>query len=62
LAASVARGSPLSRIPSTGCATVNNTRGVEQKKELFARIAELLAKNPGIRPENILINLLEVHA
>ncbi len=40
--------------------TVNNTRGVEQKKELFARIAELLAENPGIRPENILINLLEV--
>jgi phenylpyruvate tautomerase PptA (4-oxalocrotonate tautomerase family) len=40
--------------------TVNNTRGVEQKKALFARIAELLAKNPGIRPENILINLLEV--
>jgi 4-oxalocrotonate tautomerase len=32
----------------------------EQKKALFARIAELLAKNPGIRPENILINLLEV--
>ena len=27
---------------------------------LFARIAEILAKNPGIRPENILVNLLEV--
>ncbi|MCI0467168.1 MAG: tautomerase family protein [Beijerinckiaceae bacterium] len=40
--------------------TVNNTRGIEQKKALFARIAELLAKNPGIRPENILVNLLEV--
>jgi 4-oxalocrotonate tautomerase len=40
--------------------TVNNTRGAEQKKALFAGIAELLAKNPGIRPENILINLLEV--
>jgi 4-oxalocrotonate tautomerase len=40
--------------------TVNNTRGLEQKKALFARIAEFLAKNPGIRPENILINLLEV--
>jgi 4-oxalocrotonate tautomerase len=25
-----------------------------------ARIAELLAKDPGIRPENILVNLLEV--
>jgi phenylpyruvate tautomerase PptA (4-oxalocrotonate tautomerase family) len=40
--------------------TVNNTRGPEQKKALFARIAEILAKNPGIRPENILVNLLEV--
>jgi 4-oxalocrotonate tautomerase len=26
--------------------TVNNTRGPEQKKALFARIAELLARNP----------------
>jgi len=40
--------------------TVNNTRGPEKKKALYARIAELLAKNPGIRPENILVNLLEV--
>jgi 4-oxalocrotonate tautomerase len=40
--------------------TVNNTRGPDKKKALYARIAELLAKNPGIRPENILVNLLEV--
>ena len=40
--------------------TVNNTRGPEQKKALFARIAELLAESPGIRPENVLVNLLEV--
>jgi 4-oxalocrotonate tautomerase len=40
--------------------TVNNTRGPDKKKALFARIAELLAENPGIRPENILLNLLEV--
>ncbi|HET6375874.1 MAG TPA: tautomerase family protein [Methylocella sp.] len=40
--------------------TVNNTRGLEQKKALFARIAEILAEKPGIRPENILVNLLEV--
>lgn len=40
--------------------TVNNTRGIEQKKALFARIAELLAKNPGVRPENVLVNLVEV--
>jgi 4-oxalocrotonate tautomerase len=40
--------------------TVNNTRGVEQKKALFARIVEILSKSPGIRPENVLVNLLEV--
>jgi phenylpyruvate tautomerase PptA (4-oxalocrotonate tautomerase family) len=40
--------------------TVNNTRGLEQKKALYARIAEILAENPGIRPENIIVNLLEV--
>lgn len=40
--------------------TVNNTRGPEQKKALYARIAEILSSNLGIRPENILINLLEV--
>jgi 4-oxalocrotonate tautomerase len=40
--------------------TVNNTRGPEQKKALFGCIAGLLAKNPGIRPENIFVNLLEV--
>jgi 4-oxalocrotonate tautomerase len=40
--------------------TVNNTRGPQQKRALFARVADLLAKNPGIRPENILVNLLEV--
>jgi 4-oxalocrotonate tautomerase len=38
--------------------TVNNTRGPEKKKALY--VAGLLAKNPGIRPENILVNLLEV--
>jgi len=35
-------------------------RGPDKEKAFFARIAELLAKNPGIRPENILVNLLEV--
>src|SRR3954449_4605523 len=29
--------------------TVSNTRSVEQKKALFARIVELLSKNPGLR-------------
>ncbi len=40
--------------------TANNTRTVEQKKALFAAIAEKLTRDPGIRPENIMINLVEV--
>jgi phenylpyruvate tautomerase PptA (4-oxalocrotonate tautomerase family) len=39
--------------------TVSNTRTVEQKKALFARIAEKLGKNPGIRPQDVFINLVE---
>jgi phenylpyruvate tautomerase PptA (4-oxalocrotonate tautomerase family) len=40
--------------------TVNNTRTVEQKKRLYRRIVERLAANPGVRPEDVLINLVEV--
>jgi 4-oxalocrotonate tautomerase len=40
--------------------TVSNTRTVEQKKALFARIVELLAQKPGLRKEDVFINLLEV--
>ncbi|TAL81262.1 MAG: tautomerase family protein [Beijerinckiaceae bacterium] len=40
--------------------TANNTRTVDQKKALYAAIAERLAKDPGIRPENVLISLVEV--
>jgi 4-oxalocrotonate tautomerase len=40
--------------------TVSNTRTVEKKKALFARIAARLTENPGVRPENIFINLVEV--
>ena len=36
-----------------------NTRTPEQKRALYRRIAELLADNPGVRPEDILINLIE---
>lgn len=39
--------------------TVFNTRTVEQKKALFRRIAELLRESPGIRPEDVFVNLLE---
>lgn len=40
--------------------TVSNTRTVAQKKALYRRIAERLADNPGVRPEDIFINLVEV--
>ena len=40
--------------------TANNTRTVEQKKALFARIAELLSQNPGLRKEDVFVNLVEV--
>ena len=40
--------------------TANNTRTVEQKKEVFRRIAELLGEAPGIRAEDVFINLIEV--
>src|SRR3954447_22717467 len=36
------------------------TRSIEQKKALFARIVELLAQKPGLRKEDVFINLLEV--
>ena len=40
--------------------TVSNTRTIEQKKALFARIVELLSLKPGLRKEDVFINLLEV--
>jgi phenylpyruvate tautomerase PptA (4-oxalocrotonate tautomerase family) len=40
--------------------TVSDTRTVEQKKALFARIVELLSQKPGLRKEDVFINLLEV--
>jgi 4-oxalocrotonate tautomerase len=40
--------------------TVSNTRTVEQKKALYRPIVENLAADPGLRPEDVLINLVEV--
>ncbi|CAB3672113.1 MAG: tautomerase family protein [Achromobacter pulmonis] len=40
--------------------TANNTRTLEQKKALFRRIAQLLSENPGLRPEDVFVNLVEV--
>jgi phenylpyruvate tautomerase PptA (4-oxalocrotonate tautomerase family) len=40
--------------------TVSNTRAVEQKQALYARMVALLAEDPGLRPQDVFINLLEV--
>lgn len=40
--------------------TANNTRTLDQKKALFARIADKLSSNPGLRKQDIFINLVEV--
>ena len=39
--------------------TVFDSRTVEQKKALFRRIADLLGENPGIRPEDVFVNILD---
>lgn len=38
----------------------NDTRSVDQKKDLFRRIALYLSEQPGLRPEDVFINLIEV--
>ena len=38
---------------------VFDTRTAEQKKALFRRLAELLGKRPGIRPEDLFVNVLD---
>jgi phenylpyruvate tautomerase PptA (4-oxalocrotonate tautomerase family) len=40
--------------------TWNEGRTVEQKKALYKAIAEGLTKSPGLRPEDVFINLVEV--
>jgi len=39
--------------------TVFNTRTVDQKKALFRRIAGLLGVSPGIRPEDVFVNVID---
>jgi 4-oxalocrotonate tautomerase len=39
--------------------TVFNTRTVEQKTALFRRIAKRLGERPGIRPEDVFVNVLD---
>ena len=40
--------------------TISNTRPRAQKQKLYRRIAERLTENPGLRAEDIFINLVEV--
>ncbi|WNC92833.1 tautomerase family protein [Paraburkholderia sp. FT54] len=40
--------------------TLNNTRTLEMKKALYKRMADELAESPGLRREDVLINLVEV--
>jgi 4-oxalocrotonate tautomerase len=40
--------------------TLSTGRKPGQKRALFKRMAELLAKSPGLRPEDLLVNLVEV--
>lgn len=39
--------------------TVSNTRTLAQKRALYRRIVEKLADRPGLRPEDVFINLVE---
>lgn len=40
--------------------TLSAGRKPQQKRKLFKRMAEILAGSPGLRPENLVINLVEV--
>jgi 4-oxalocrotonate tautomerase len=40
--------------------TANDTRTIEQKKAFFSRMVALLSENPGVRKEDVFINLVEV--
>ena len=40
--------------------TLSAGRKPQQKRRLFKRIAEILAESPGLKPQNLLINLVEV--
>ncbi len=39
--------------------TLSFGRKLGQKRKLFQRMAEILAKNPGLRPQDLVINLVE---
>jgi 4-oxalocrotonate tautomerase len=39
--------------------TLSSGRKPPQKRKLYQRIVEILAKNPGMRPQDVMINLVE---
>jgi 4-oxalocrotonate tautomerase len=39
--------------------TLSAGRKPSQKRKLFQRTTEILAKNPGVRPQDVMINLVE---
>ncbi|MCA8933083.1 MAG: tautomerase family protein [Rhodospirillaceae bacterium] len=38
----------------------SNTRSLETKKRFFKRLVDVLVERPGLRPEDVFINLVEV--
>jgi 4-oxalocrotonate tautomerase len=40
--------------------TLSAGRKLPQKRKLFKRIVERLSENPGVRPQDVMINLVEV--
>jgi 4-oxalocrotonate tautomerase len=40
--------------------TMSTGRKPQQKRKLFKRMAEILAESPGLRPQDLLVNLVEV--
>lgn len=42
--------------------TMGLGRTLEQKRALFARIAELLGQSPGVRPQDVFVFLVEIPA
>jgi phenylpyruvate tautomerase PptA (4-oxalocrotonate tautomerase family) len=40
--------------------TLSTGRKLAQKRKLFKRMAEILQESPGLRPQDLMINLVEV--
>jgi 4-oxalocrotonate tautomerase len=40
--------------------TLSTGRKLAQKRKLFKRMSEILAENPGLRPQDLMVNLVEV--